>query len=61
VQGCAAIPARWSTAVLACRPLVESGSPRPRPDRYWPDDVPELAEAMLRRRGILHPWPSGQS
>jgi hypothetical protein len=50
VQGCTAMPARWSTAVLACRPLKESGASRPRPDRYWPDDIPLLAEALLRRR-----------
>jgi ADP-ribosylglycohydrolase/fructose-1,6-bisphosphatase/inositol monophosphatase family enzyme len=49
-EGRAVIPARWSTAVLACRPLEESGAYRPRPDRYWPDDVPLLAEALLRRR-----------
>lgn len=49
-QGSAAIPARWSMAVLACRPLADSGARRPRPARYWPDDVPLLAEALLERR-----------
>jgi ADP-ribosyl-[dinitrogen reductase] hydrolase len=50
VQGRAAIPVRWSMAVLACRPLAESAR-QPRPARYWPDDVPSLAEALLARRG----------
>jgi ADP-ribosyl-[dinitrogen reductase] hydrolase len=42
-----AIPARWIRPVLACRPLVEAGAPRPRPMPCWPDDVLELAEALL--------------
>jgi ADP-ribosyl-[dinitrogen reductase] hydrolase len=46
-QGRAAIPVRWSMAVLACRPLSETGARQPRPARYWPDDVPLLAEALL--------------
>ena len=47
-QGRSAIPVRWCTAVLACRPLAESAR-QPRPARYWPDDVPLLAEALLER------------
>jgi ADP-ribosyl-[dinitrogen reductase] hydrolase len=46
VQGRAAIPVRWCMAVLACRPFGESAR-QPRPARYWPDDVPLLAEALL--------------
>ena len=42
-----AFPARWVHPVLACRPLTEAGAPRPRPMVYWPDDVFELAEALL--------------
>ena len=42
-----AFPARWVFPVLACRPLTEAASPRPRPMEYWPDDVLELAEALL--------------
>jgi ADP-ribosyl-[dinitrogen reductase] hydrolase len=42
-----AIPARWIRPVLACRPVVEAGAPRPRPMACWPDDVLELAEALL--------------
>jgi ADP-ribosylglycohydrolase/fructose-1,6-bisphosphatase/inositol monophosphatase family enzyme len=46
-DGREAIPARWLRAVLACRPLVEAGAPRPRPMPCWPDDTLELAEALL--------------
>ena len=46
VQGRAAIPVRWCMAVLACRPFGERAR-QPRPARYWPDDVPLLAEALL--------------
>jgi ADP-ribosyl-[dinitrogen reductase] hydrolase len=42
-----AIPPRWILPVLACRPLAEAGALRPRPIEYWPDDVLELAEALL--------------
>jgi ADP-ribosylglycohydrolase len=48
--GRGAIPARWTVPVLACRPAMELGAPRPRPARYWPDDLPCLAEALLARR-----------
>ena len=43
------IPARWIYPVLACRPLAECGALRPRPIEYWPDDILELAEALLAR------------
>jgi len=46
-EGIEAIPMRWIRPVLACRPLVEAGAPRPRPMPCWPDDVLELAEALL--------------
>jgi len=42
-----AIPTRWVLPVLACRPCEEAGARRPRPMEYWPDDVLELAEALL--------------
>jgi ADP-ribosylglycohydrolase len=51
-QGSAAIPVRWSMA-LACRPLAETGAKRPRPARYWSDDVPFLAEGLSMRGGYL--------
>jgi ADP-ribosyl-[dinitrogen reductase] hydrolase len=53
-QGRTAIPVRWSMAVLACRPLSETGARQPRPARYWPDDVPALAEALLARAKYSH-------
>ena len=46
--GIAAIPPRWVAPVLACRPLAEAGAARPRPMHYWPDDLLEIAEALLR-------------
>jgi ADP-ribosyl-[dinitrogen reductase] hydrolase len=48
-QGRGGIPPRWSTAILACRALAESGARHPREACYWPDDVPLLAEALLVR------------
>jgi ADP-ribosylglycohydrolase/fructose-1,6-bisphosphatase/inositol monophosphatase family enzyme len=42
-----AVPRRWILPVLACRPVAEAGAARPRPMHYWPDDVLELAEAIL--------------
>ncbi len=50
-HGRAAVPARWLLPVLACRPLAEAGALRPRPMEYWPDDLLELAEALLTCRG----------
>jgi len=45
--GIAAIPPRWVAPVLACRPLAEAGAARPRPMQYWPDDLLDIAEALL--------------
>jgi hypothetical protein len=36
--------------VLACRVTLDAGAPRPRPAAYWPDDLLELAEALLLAR-----------
>jgi ADP-ribosylglycohydrolase len=47
-HGKQAIPLRWILPVLACRSTVDAGAPRPRPAIYWPDDVLELAEALLQ-------------
>ncbi|HZE59096.1 MAG TPA: inositol monophosphatase family protein [Burkholderiales bacterium] len=44
------IPPRWILPVIACRPIAEGGALRPRPMDYWPDDVLELAEALLLAR-----------
>jgi ADP-ribosylglycohydrolase/fructose-1,6-bisphosphatase/inositol monophosphatase family enzyme len=46
--GRAAIPPRWILPVLACRSTVDAGAPRPRPAAYWPDDLLELAEALIQ-------------
>jgi ADP-ribosylglycohydrolase len=46
-HGRAAWPARWTTPVLACRPMPGLEGGQPRPETYWPDDVPDLAEALL--------------
>jgi ADP-ribosyl-[dinitrogen reductase] hydrolase len=46
-HGREALPARWILPVLACRPLAEAGALRPRPMVFWPDDVLEIAEALL--------------
>jgi hypothetical protein len=42
--------ARDGLAVMACRPDEAMGVERPRPDTVWPDDVVDLAEALLLRR-----------
>ena len=46
-HGREAVPPRWILPLLACRPLAEAGAPRPRPMELWPDDVLELAEALV--------------
>jgi len=49
VHGLGAIPARWTEAILRCRP--EAGRPgvrRPRPKAYWPTDALDLATQLLR-------------
>jgi ADP-ribosylglycohydrolase/fructose-1,6-bisphosphatase/inositol monophosphatase family enzyme len=49
LHGRTAFPSRWIYPVLACRPLAEASAPRPRPMSYWPDDVLEVAEALLEK------------
>jgi len=44
VHGRPAIPSRWESAVLSCRPLLSA--PHPRPQEYWPVDVLFLAEHL---------------
>jgi ADP-ribosylglycohydrolase/fructose-1,6-bisphosphatase/inositol monophosphatase family enzyme len=46
-HGREAIPSRWILPVLACRPMAEAGALRPRPMELWPDDVLDVAEALL--------------
>ena len=50
-DGIEAIPAQWRRMVASCRPMMESGAHRPRPDIYWTDDYAEVAEALLTLRG----------
>lgn len=49
-EGRSAWPARWSLAVLSCRPAAELGVAQPRPEEYWPDDLLDLTEALLAAR-----------
>ncbi len=49
-EGRSAWPVRWSLPVLTCRPDAGLGVARPRPEEYWPDDLIDLAEALLPRR-----------
>ncbi|MGH8672793.1 MAG: inositol monophosphatase family protein [Burkholderiales bacterium] len=48
-HGREAFPSRWILPLLACRPLAAADAPRPRPSTYWPDDVFDLAEALLQK------------
>jgi ADP-ribosyl-[dinitrogen reductase] hydrolase len=50
-EGRDAWPVRWALPVLTCRPDAGLGVARPRPEEYWPDDLVDLAEALLSRRG----------
>ncbi|NLF19066.1 MAG: ADP-ribosylglycohydrolase family protein [Lentisphaerae bacterium] len=48
VHGLAAVPARWTDAVLRCRP--DAGRPdvrQPRPQCFWPVDALDLARSLL--------------
>ncbi len=49
-DGRLAFPTRWVMPVLTCRPDAGMNVERPRPDTYWPDDLIELAEALLLSR-----------
>jgi ADP-ribosyl-[dinitrogen reductase] hydrolase len=45
-----AFTAYKTLTLMACRPDAALGVTRPRPDALWPDDVIDLAEALLLRR-----------
>jgi ADP-ribosylglycohydrolase/fructose-1,6-bisphosphatase/inositol monophosphatase family enzyme len=47
VHGRDAVPERWSSLVLTCRPLAEMGALQPRPEEFWPVDALVLAESLL--------------
>ncbi|PPQ27988.1 inositol monophosphatase family protein [Rhodopila globiformis] len=48
-DGRASFPVRWLLPVLTCRPDPALHGKRPRPEAYWPDDLLDLAEALLGR------------
>ena len=45
VHGVDAWPARWIRTIEACRP--GPGTPKPRPERFWPHDARALADDLL--------------
>lgn len=48
VHGLEAVPKRWVNCVLNCRPKGGLADvKRPRPQKYWPIDVLDVAEALL--------------
>jgi ADP-ribosylglycohydrolase len=53
-EGRSAFPWRWVRSVLTCRPDAGLHVTHPRPDEYWPDDLPDLAEALLLSRPRRH-------
>ncbi len=60
VYGLEAVPERWTTAVLNCRP--EAGRPgvrQPRPATYWPIDALDLAAGLIKAvvPRLLDPLP----
>ena len=58
--GIEAIPQRWILPVLSCRPHNELNAKRPRPEEYWPDDILDLADALLVALPILNePFRNG--
>jgi len=49
-DGRTSLPVRWVLPVLTCRPDPALHPARPRPDEYWPDDLLDVAEALLLSR-----------
>ena len=47
-EGSRRLPSRWVLPVLACRASSDGDAFRPRPRDYWPDDVLDIAEALLK-------------
>lgn len=46
-DGIGAVPEQWIEKVTSCRPVATSGARRPRPERFWPTDVLNLAVQLL--------------
>lgn len=42
-----AVPVFWHNLIANCRPMAALNHVHPRPAEYWPDDAPDLAEALL--------------
>lgn len=51
-------PPAQALAVLTCCPDAGLGVPRPRPEEYWPDDLTDLAEALLLSRATTPCCPA---
>ena len=49
-DGLGSFPRRWVLPVMACRPAGDLGAAQPRPMIYWPDDLADLAEALVTAR-----------
>ena len=49
-DGLGSFPRRWVLPIMACRPERALGAARPRPMIYWPDDLADLAEALVVAR-----------
>ena len=52
-EGRRTMPMRWIMPILTCRPDSRLALVRPRPDAAWPDDLVDLAEALLLSRQEL--------
>jgi ADP-ribosylglycohydrolase len=53
VHGRRAVPQRWVSALLSCRPLRGTPTAHPRAVEFWPVDALELAEALLWRGRVM--------
>ncbi len=49
-DGLGSFPRRWVLPVMSCRPARDLGAAQPRPMIYWPDDLADLAEALVTAR-----------
>jgi ADP-ribosylglycohydrolase len=53
IYGLEAIPEQWIEAIINCRPTKDClRTSHPRPEFYWPVDVLDLAERLLKGRPI---------
>jgi ADP-ribosylglycohydrolase len=61
VHGRNAVPVRWQSALLSCRPLLGTPTHHPRPPEFWPVDALGLAEALLAIGSELEYKPTGEA